>query len=1058
MKILLFFIFTLVLNASAINGYSQKKALQLKLKQVSLEDAIYQVEESAGYKFYYNSSVVDVNQLVSVEYTGMAIEELLDQVFKNSGIKYSIIEDKVILSRILDDNELQQVQEIKIIGKVIDANGDPLPGVNVYEKSNPQNGVITGVDGAYSITLGSPDDVLMFTFIGFENQEIIVGGSREINITLMEESVGMDEVVVVGYGTLDKREVTSSVASVRSKDLIPGLSGNALTAMEGKVAGLSIRSTNGTSPNAGTTVQLRGIASVSAGKGPLVVIDGVPGGDINSVNREDVQSIDVLKDASAGAIYGTRAAGGVILITTKQAQAGKMQLSYTGEFTTETILEKPELLSAEQFLEYNLGDDLGSRTDWYSEVTRKNPFRQRHHVNMSGGTETARIYATFIKSSEEGIAIGDKKEEIGGRINGQFQFLNGFAEVITHADLRRTNSDVVNNDIFRMAMRLNPTLSPYDDTKVHGLNVFTGGWEYYNPVANVKLANDHYERYRLLADVTLKLNLTKSLSTQFMAATQNANRRRVYYESAQHTNSVNASRDGLARQSFNKWDDKTFEWINKYKNTWGDHRINAVGGYSFQEFNSDGFNMINADFPVDGIGPWDMAKGTYLSEGKAGMGSSKGRRTRLIAFFGRANYTFKDKYILSLSGRYEGSSKFYKDNRWGFFPAVSAGWRVNEEAFMNDIDFINELKLRGGYGVTGNEAFNSSAANRVYRSDTWWLVDGNWLFTYGTAHNQNKELQWEEKKEYNIGLDYSIWNNRISGKFDYYNRTVDRMIYNKDVSVPPAVHSKTTMNVGSLVNKGWEAEVTYRPILSGSMSSSTTLLVSHNKSEIESLWDEDAFWDRKPMPSPGHPGNAVRLMPGREIGEFYVWRHAGITEDGNWLLYDKDDNVIDVTEKTLEDKVYTGNAMPKLQLSLDQTFRYKNWEMNAFFTSWIGHDVFNMIDMYYGLPNVSGQNVLESAITKHKNIAGEKQLTDYWIEDGTFVKLKALTLRYNLDVSNLSFLQKANVYVTGRNLFTITGYSGLDPETNLNGLDPGFEEHKLYPRTRVWTLGVQLTF
>ena len=286
------------------------------------------------------------------------------------------------------------------------------------------------------------------------------------------------------------------------------------------------------------------------------------------------------------------------------------------------------------------------------------------------------------------------------------------------------------------------------------------------------------------------------------------------------------------------------------------------------------------------------------------------------------------------------------------------------------------------------------------------------------------------------------------------------MIYNKDVSVPPAVHSRTTMNVGSLVNNGWEAEVSYKPMLSGNMSSSTTLLLSHNKSEIESLWDDDAYWDLKYFPSPGHPGNAVRLMPGREIGEFFVWRHAGITEDGNWMLYDKDGNAFDVTKqnKTLEDKVYTGNAMPKLQLSLDQTFRYRNWEMNTFFTSWIGHDVFNMIDMYYGLPNVSGQNVLESAITKHKNIVGEKQLTDYWIEDGTFVKLKALTLRYNFNVSKFNFLQKANVYVTGRNLFTITGYSGLDPETNLTGLTPGFEEHKLYPRTRVWTLGVQLTF
>ena len=961
--------------------------------------------------------------------------------------------------------EKEVEQQFEVRGTVTDAsNGEPLPGVNIIIKGTT-TGTTTDMDGNYIISVEDENATLVYTFVGYESQEIALNGRNNVDVSLKPQIEEMEEVVVVGYGTMEKREVTSSITTVDDSELIPGVSGNPLVAMQDKVTGLSIQSSNGSSPNAGTSVQLRGVASVLAGQGPLIVIDGVPGASLSSVSREDIKSIDILKDASAGAIYGTRAAGGVIQITTKQAKEGELRLTYTSELTTESIRKKPEVLSAEKFLENDLGEDHGHTTDWYDEVTVDNPFRQRHHVNLSGGNETAKVYATFTASDQGGIAIGDTREEIGGRINGNFSLLDGFAEIIAHADYRKSSSTWSDNGIFNMALKLNPTLSPYSDEEAHGLNVWTGGWEYYNPVAHIELRDNTGDNYDFLGDVTLKLNLTNSLTTQAMVATRNHKYRNIYYESAQHKASLDNDRDGYGSQSYGQSNDKTFEWQLSYLNEFGDHLVDAVGGYSFQEFNGDGFNMNNSDFPVDGIRAWNMSGGTYLSDGKAYMDSWKSPQEQLIAFFTRGKYTFKDRYILTVSGRYEGSSKFYEDNQWGLFPALSAGWRLSDEPFMAGLDFLDDLKFRGGYGVTGNQNFAPGVATRMYSADTWWPINGEWLYTYGSAHNQNKNLQWEEKKELNFGLDFALFDNKLSGRFDIYDRTVDKMIYDISVSVPPAVHDKTTMNVGSLNNSGWEAELTYNALDTDSWNYSTTVRASHNKSVLETLWGSQTYWDRVYFPAPGSPGSAVRLYPGQEIGQFYVWQFAGFTEEGNWMLYDEEGNAFDVTEqtKTQEDKAFVGNAIPELRLSWDHTIGYKNWEMNVFFTSWLGHDVFNTINMYYGLPTVDEQNVLERAFDKHKDVTGEKELSDYWIEDADFLKLKVLTLRYNIPAENLGALdfikEGSSIYFTGRNLFTLTNYSGMDPESNINGLDPGFEWHNnLYPRTRIWTLGVQLTF
>ncbi|HCU43755.1 MAG TPA: SusC/RagA family TonB-linked outer membrane protein, partial [Sphingobacterium sp.] len=868
--------------------------------------------------------------------------------------------------------------------------------------------------------------VISIHMIGFTTQEVRYNSETTLNIKMISVAQSLEEAVVVGYGTIDKKELTSAVSTIKQKDMVAGTV-SPLLAIQGKVPGLSVISTNGTDPNAGISLQLRGVNSVNASQGPLVVIDGVPGGDINSVAKEDIESINVLRDASAAAIYGTRASGGVILITTKRPQIGKAQVNFTSEYFIETVRKKPEVLSAEKFIEYGLGNDLGHKTDWYDEVTNNNPFSHRQVVNISGGSENANVYTTFTKRDATGMAITSKREEIGGRINSSFKFFDGFAELNTNVSYNEAKAFGSNNDIFNMAMVLNPTETPYDVNDVSGFNVLVGGYDYWNPVAEVKLRSDLKQFKYLLANSTLKLNLTEHLTTSATIGVKNNSEHGTYYRSAQHRLSRQDGVDGNASQYYNKYNDRVFEWTVNYNNRWADHAVNAVAGYSYQDFNGQGFSANNSDFPVDGIKENDMGTGSYLVEGRAGMGSWRNPWVKLAAFFGRVNYSYLDRYILTATARYEGSSKFAPKNRWGFFPGLSAGWRISQEPFLRDASFINDLKLRAGYGETGNEGFDAKVASRMYSADTWFLQDGNWFRTYGVMHNQNPDIKWEVKKEYNLGLDFSILENKLSGRIDFYKRKIDDLIYDISVSQPPAIHDKTTMNVGSMQNTGYEFELNYKAVSNEHFTYSTGIVASHNKSTLNTLWGSQTFTDRKDFPAPGSPGSAVRLYPGEDIGRFYIWKFAGFTDDGYWQLYDKDGNIFDVRErsKTVGDKAFVGNAIPTLQLSWNNQFSYKNWDASIYMRSWIGHDVFNMINMYYSLPNVKGQNVLAEAYDKHKNIKGEKELSDYWLEKGTFLKVDALNIGYSFNNNVIKPIKSLRIYATARDLFVFTNYTGL---------------------------------
>ena len=1036
----------------AVFQMSAQVSLSVNNKEIRV--AIQQIEKGGEYRFFYSSDLPGLDNIISVKAENETISEVLNKVFKGTDIKYSILEGGQISLTASATSKKTTSGLVK--GKVVDAEGLPLIGVSVSVKNSDKNvGAITDIDGNFEFENIASNSILIFNYLGFTRKEQAVDGKTNLKVVMQESSEMLDDVVVVGYGTMEKRELTSSVSSLKSKDFAAGNTASPIQALAGKITGLSIYSSAGSDPNGGFSLQLRGVNSILADNEPLIVVDGVPGGSINVLQKEDIVSIDVLKDASAAAIYGTRASGGVILVTTRSGSEGKISVGYSAEATTESVSKRAQTLNSTQWREQGY-EDYGADTDWFDAITRT-PFTQKHMITMSGGTKQFNTYASLYYKGAQGMTIGSDRKEVGGRFNFTYKTLGDRLELSGRVNYVDIQSNYTSDGIFRDALTLNPTIPIYNPEDPSGYNILTGNDEW-NPVANINLKEDKGHNNRLQASFSAKVNILKGLSTTLTVGTNQLVNNYAYWESALHRDSRDNNRNGYASQSWNRSGSKSLEWIGNYDARFGKHSLKVMAGYSFQQMGQKlSFEGNNADFSIDGMKFYDMGEGKYLAEGRAGLSSYQSPRERLISVFSRINYNYDDRYLLTVSARYEGSSKFGANNKWGLFPGVSGAWRISSEHFMDDVVWLNDLRLRAGIGITGNQGFDPGVTTRMYKSDTDpYYVNGKWITIYGLAKNVNYDLQWETKTDWNIGLDFDVLNHRLSGKFDFFVRHIGNLIYDIDVPQPPAVYATTTMNVGNMKSSGYEFELSGVPVRTKDLTWTSTIRASHNSTTLLSMTDKQTYYDTYSFPSPGSPGTAVRLAPGQKIGQFFIWKYAGIDEDGNWLLYDKDNNIIPASEKTIDDKRYIGNSTPDLELSWDNSVSWKNFDFNVFFRSWIGHDIFNMTQMYYGIQNVTGKNILTSALTTNGHIVGEKELCDYFLEDGTFLKLESLSVGYTLKFKK--HIDSLRLTLSGRNLFTLTGYSGLDPEINTTGLTPGFEGLYMYPRTRVYTLGVQLNF
>ena len=977
-------------------------------------------------------------------------------------IKQVVIGEALNSIELVPDSLSGQQPSKTISGTVKDAKGLAIPGATVVVKGTT-TGVNTSNDGVFSLKLTPDAKIIVISFIGMKSQEIEVGAKTTFPVVLLDETVGLDEVVVIGYGSLQKKELTSSITSVSSKDFLEGSANNAMQVINGKVAGLSVSSSAPSDPNAAVSLQIRGAASIKAGTGPLVVIDGVPGGDLSTIVQQDIESISVLKDASSAAIYGTRGANGVIIVTTKKGTrvADKVSVVYDSYVSTMTVARKPEILSAAEFLEKKRDVDLGARTDWYSELIRKTPIENNQFLSVSSGTQNTSYRASVNYRKADGIDIASGREEYGVRINFSQKALDGKFEFIGNVANRYTKEKYTDYGAFNQAMQLNPTMPVYDPVDPNKY-FLPYGYDTYNPVAKLKLDQNGAERKFLNADLTFKFNILNNLNTQVMIAQQTTDKDENIFSPSTSAESRDANRRGRAERRYEKWNDRTFEWTTNYSLDVDAHKLKLLAGYSYQDFTNSGFWSQNFDFPSDALTYNNLGEGLYLKQGKADMSSWKGKN-QLAAVFGRVNYSFDDIYLFSASLRYEGSSKFGANNKFGLFPAVSAGWRLSKMDFMKSSTFVNDLKLRAGFGVAGREGFDRYTSPATYSGAGRYLAEGAWLKVYGPANNPNPDLKWEKAINYNVGLDFTLFSSRLSGSLDIYQRMSKDMIYNYDAPVPPMIQDQIWVNVGTTQNRGVELNLDYQVIKKEKFSYDINMVGSYNKSIIKSLSNDQynrPFFDDYGLPSPGNPGNAYRNMEGHELGSFYGLRYAGVDDQGRFLIYNKAGEKVLSTLRTEEDKAFIGNGIPKLQLSMNNIIRYKNFDLTLYFRGYFNYDILNLKQMYYGLQSVSNVNLLKDAFTRNAAIKSEKEFSDYFLEKGDFLKLDVVNLGYNLDLKEKSkYINNMRLYFAVKNVFTITNYTGLDPaQVDINGLRPGIEDKGSYPTVRSFTLGLKVSF
>ncbi|MFZ4862105.1 SusC/RagA family TonB-linked outer membrane protein [Sphingobacterium sp. Mn56C] len=956
-----------------------------------------------------------------------------------------------------------------VTGQVKDANtGEPLVGVTIAVKGE-NKAVQTDANGKFNLAVQN-GQILRITYLGYVTQEVTVK-QGSIQIALVSEDAALEEVVVVGYGTQKKSEITSAVASVKEKDFNQGGMRSPLDLVQGKVAGLNITRTQGSNPNSGTSIQLRGISSISGSTSPLVVIDGIPGGNLDLLKQGDIETIDVLKDGSAAAIYGTRANGGVILITTKKGKSGSSTFDYMTYGQREFVGKRPQMLSADRFRELVVKGldrpdlDFGASTDLYNEVIDKNNFSHFHNFSASGGGEKSTYRASINYEDANGIAKQNGRKQFGGRLNLTQTGLKDRLTLSTNiaANFNKSNLLGGKTEYFEQAIQRNPTAPIYNSD---GTFFQTQGWNNFNPMDRLANRIDERDQQTFSGDASLRLKIIDQLSVKAFGSYVRDNwNDRQYRSTKDWDQRLNTDYQGMGyafKRNELSWT-KTFESTIDYNQTFNDvHKVTGLLGYSYQYSTYENFQLSNNGFTTDATLDWNMGSGTAINNTKLprpGLGSFKEDNT-LVAFFGRVNYAFADKYFATAILRREGSSRFGSNNKWGNFPAISAGWNISREEFFTKNNIVNDLKLRVGYGVTGNQGFPNYQSLILLGTGGVYPIDGVYFQTYGLNRNPNPNLQWEQKAETNIGLDFSLFNSRISGSLDVYKRNTSNLLFQYQTQQPAFVTSDIWYNVGEISNKGVELTLAATAYQRGDFKWDIQFAGNYQKNKIVKL-SNDTFkssWITSgELPTPGALGDAIRVEEGGEIGNFYGKRFAGFNESGEWLFYKADGSKGKATEMNENDLGIIGNGVPKYQASLSNRFYYKGFDLTVFLRGKFKYDILNTGDMFFGNKKWLPNNVFESAFGKNDKLDDSPQYSNYYLENGSFVKLDNVTLGYTFKLKN-DYIRNLNIYVSGRNLAVITKYSGLDPELKDTGFDSGIDSRSFYPRTRSWAVGLNVSF
>ncbi len=962
----------------------------------------------------------------------------------------------ISITDIFDNGALQQ--QTTITGRIIDETGEGLPGVNVTVKGTTI-GVMSDIDGNYSIDVPDNNPIIVFSFIGYTPQEVDVENKNVINITLEEDIQMLEEVVVVGYGTQTRRQITGSVSNVTSKSFTKGITRVATDLLQGKVAGLMVNSGSGDVTQS-SVLRLRGTTTLLSDEGPLIVIDGIPGGDLNTVSPSDIESMSVLKDATSAAIYGSRAAGGVILITTKKGSGGQTTVNYDAYFSMDKLANKPELMNAGEWRDYAsysgqepaVYDQYGADTDWFDELTRTG-FSQNHSLSLSGGTNRSNYRASYTYQDRNGVMRDNSQTSHSFRLQTQQRALNDKLRLGLTASSTITDQELPEPGNYVLAYSMLPVYPVYNEDGTYFTKV-NAEYDQGNPVQNQNLNSKDNEMLYFYGTGDAQFTITKGLNIK-------ANLYRSRYSETYSAFNDSRTEDGQTELGYaikrnRLWNRTLSEWTIDLDKTFGNSKIQALGGYSWEYNTYSYFFAQNRNFLSNALTYNTIQAGTGL---KTGDVESYKESYTLISLFARAFYSYQDRYMATAMVRRDGSSKFGINNKWGVFPSVSLAWGISEESFMQNISWIDEMKLRIGYGVTGNQTgLDPYKTLRLYGTSGIYYNDGSWLTAYAISQNENPDLKWESTSTTNVGLDFSFFKGRVGGTVEWYDKLTSDMLYTYSVPTPPYVYSEMMANVGDMQNRGLEVLLNLKILDKKVFSWDMSLNGSYNKNLVVSLSNDIYETERVYVGSPWlRGGSGVTshvLEEDYPVGQFFMLECTGLSEDGKYIFTDlNSDGIIDDSDRT-----YCGTALPDIVFGFNNTINYKNFDLSVFFRGTLGNEVFNNPKCAYANNTyLIGTNALNDDLIYELN-GQSSQICSYYIEDGSFIRLDNLSLGYTINATKISWLNRARVYVAGQNLFLLTKYTGLDPEVSLSGLAPGIEYRNFYPKSKTFTLGFNLTF
>jgi iron complex outermembrane receptor protein len=969
----------------------------------------------------------------------------------------------------------------KVSGTVLDATGEPLIGVSVLE-AGTSNGVVTDFEGQFTLTVKQGAQVT-FSYVGYLSQTL--PAKNGMKVTLQEDNKVLNEVVVVGYGTMRRKDVTSSITTVKAEDLNRGVFTDPGQMLQGKVPGLVVSST--ADPNGSPSITLRGASTLRSGAmSPYYVVDGIPGVDISIVSPDDIESIDVLRDATATAIYGSKAANGVIIITTKKGDKERTNVTYNGYVAFDKILKTYDVCTADELRNYASKNNVtlkdgGANVDWQDQVLRTG-ISHNHNVGISGGNGRTNYMISGNLMKREGVI----------KMTGMDRF-----------NVRSLVSTKTLKDRLTLSLSLNSMYGKHFGVPTNGKGESVlDAMNYYSPTNAVKNADGSWtigqgsKNYNPLALMEENTSETIWKRNQFIGKATleilkgllwNVNYSWSNYQSTYSAyNTRNSQIEGIGNKNgqasrntyFGR--EQTFETYLNYGFTAGKNKVDLMAGYTWEEKkNNDGFGLSVEGYYNDDLTWYNMSYAQTILGVQNSVSSGYVENIRNISFYGRANYSFDGRYMLQATIRRDGSSVFGKNNRWGTFPSVSAAWNITEESFMKDQNIFDNLKLRAGYGVSGNAmGFDVYSSYETYGASGTFVYDGKTYRTYGATKNANPDLKWETTSMLNIGLDFAFLRGRINGTIEVYNKKTKDLIWSYPVSTTQYVYGYMDANVGEMTNKGIEFSINAVPVQTKNFTWNTTINLSHNKNRVDKMQNETFHTTNLVQGDPdvaGVAGNGwtQRIMEGEPIGTFYTYLYAGTVQrmdsEGNMIerseYYVLDENGNKTGETTnnpgVKDRAITGCAQPKLNAGWNNSLTYKNWNLNAFITGVFGNDVYNSARAHYTSAQLfsDGKNVLKEFLSNPAGDASGSLPSDRYIEKGTYVRLQSLSLSYTFKNCFNDWIQDLTLYGTANNLLTITSYKGLDPEVNLGGIDPGIDYRwSRYPHTRTFMVGVKINF